>query len=146
MKFNQKDELLRKLKILHKYAEAEVCDEGYNTFKEADVIKEAIDAIQAAYPPAQLKPNISFDPEQNINLGRFDVDIQMQENGLYDVTISHNGSSGAHYTNVDPKELGRYLDDDIEAVLTQWREQRKVIGNTLDETSSSERDTDIERD
>lgn len=144
MKINQKNELLRKLKILHKYAEAEVCDEGANTFKEADVIKDAIDAIQAAYPSAKLY-NIPFDPERNINLGRFDVDVQMQENGLCDVVISHDGSSGAHYTNVHPKELGIYLNDEMKTVLTQWREGLKAVA-TLDEMSSSEHDADMERD
>ena len=50
------------------------------------------------------------------NLGSFNVDVTLQPDGKYDIWISHEGSSGAHYQNVTLDQSGRLLADEIDCV------------------------------
>lgn len=54
------------------------------------------------------------------NLGSFTADVQKQENGLYDVYISHEGSSGEHYTDVTADKIGELIADDIECIAESY--------------------------
>lgn len=51
-----------------------------------------------------------------IDLGSFVVDVKMIANGVYDVYIAHEGSSGEHYTNVTADRIGELLAGDIECI------------------------------
>lgn len=54
--------------------------------------------------------------KKNIDLGTFTVDVELQENGKFDVYIAHEGSSGEHYTDVTADKIGELVAGDIEAV------------------------------
>ena len=53
------------------------------------------------------------------DLGIFTVDVELQDNGLYDIYIAHEGSSGEHYKDFTAEQVGNYLADDIEAVAKE---------------------------
>lgn len=52
----------------------------------------------------------------NEKLGNFNVDVERQPNGLFDVYLSHEGSSGEHYTDVSADRIGELVADLIESV------------------------------
>lgn len=54
------------------------------------------------------------------DLGTFTVDVQLQENGLYDVWIAHEGSSGEHYKDVSADKIGTILAGDIESIKESY--------------------------
>lgn len=54
------------------------------------------------------------------DLGTFTVDVQLQENGLYDVWIAHEGSSGEHYKDVSADKIGAILAGDIESIKESY--------------------------
>ena len=56
----------------------------------------------------------------NIDIGSFDVDVQLMEDGTFDVYLSHEGSSGEHYEHVSPDRIGELLAGDIEAVAENY--------------------------
>ncbi len=58
----------------------------------------------------------------NKNLGTFTVDVELQNNGLYDVYIAHEGSSGEHYTDVTADRIGELVADDIECIKEGYEE------------------------
>ena len=47
------------------------------------------------------------------DLGTFTVDVQLMSNGLFDVYLAHEGSSGEHYENVTADRIGELLAGDI---------------------------------
>lgn len=51
-----------------------------------------------------------------MNLGTFTIDVEVQENGLYDVWIAHEGDSGSHYKDVTSDRIGELVADEIECV------------------------------
>ena len=51
-----------------------------------------------------------------LKLGNFTVDVDVQENGLYDVWIAHEGDSGSHYKDVTSDRIGELVADEIECV------------------------------
>ena len=55
------------------------------------------------------------------NLGSFTVDVQMQDNGKFDIWVAHEGSSGAHYTDVTADEIGRITADEVECVAEAYQ-------------------------
>lgn len=59
----------------------------------------------------------------NKTLGTFEVDVQLQENGLYDVYLAHDGSSGEHYKNISVNEIGKLLVEDIECVKDAYESE-----------------------
>lgn len=42
------------------------------------------------------------------------VDVQMQENGKFDVYINNEGDSGCHYTDVTADQIGELVAEEIE--------------------------------
>lgn len=52
--------------------------------------------------------------EDNYQLCNIHVDVQLQPNGLFDVFISEDGSSGAHYSNVTAEEIGRNVAEQVQ--------------------------------
>ena len=42
------------------------------------------------------------------------VDVQLQENGKFDVYISNDGDSGCHYKNVTADEIGELVAEEVE--------------------------------
>lgn len=59
----------------------------------------------------------------NIDLGTFTVDIQIQENGKFDIYIAHEGSSGEHYTDVTADKIGEIVADDIECIAEGYQNE-----------------------
>lgn len=57
-----------------------------------------------------------------MNLGVFTVDVKLQDNGLYDVYLAHEGSSGEHYTDVTSDRIGVLLADDIEFIRESYEQ------------------------
>lgn len=57
-----------------------------------------------------------------INLGTFTVDVEIQENGKFDVYIAHEGSSGEHYMDVTADRIGELVTDDIECIVESYKE------------------------
>ena len=62
---------------------------------------------------------------KNMDLGTFDVDVQLQPNGKFDVYISHAGNSGEHYPGIDANEIGKHVADTIECIAEGYREEVK---------------------
>lgn len=58
-----------------------------------------------------------------IDLGTFTVDVQLEENGKYDVYIAHEGSSGEHYTDVSADKIGELVAEDIECIAEGYQEE-----------------------
>lgn len=58
------------------------------------------------------------------NLGTFSVDVEMQENGKFDVWIAHEGSSGSHYTDVDADRIGQLLADEVDCIAEEYRTEK----------------------
>ena len=58
---------------------------------------------------------------QNIDLGTFDVDVQLQPDGKFDVYISHAGNSGEHYSNVTADKIGEYVAGAIECIADEYK-------------------------
>ena len=54
-------------------------------------------------------------------IGNFEVDVELMEDGTFDVYLSHDGSSGEHYGQVSANRIGSLLADDIEAVGAENR-------------------------
>ena len=54
------------------------------------------------------------------DLGTFEVEVQVQDNGVLDIYISHDGNSGSHYTDVTPDKAGEYLADDIDCFMEEY--------------------------
>lgn len=54
-------------------------------------------------------------------LSAISVDAEMMENGKFDVWISTEGSSGAHYTGVTSDEIGRHVADLVEVLADAAR-------------------------
>lgn len=52
-----------------------------------------------------------------MQLGNFSVDVEIQQNGKLDVWMAHEGSSGAHYTDVSADEVGQMLAEMIECYI-----------------------------
>lgn len=52
-------------------------------------------------------------------IGNFEVDVELMEDGTFDVYLSHDGSSGEHYEHVSADRIGSLLADDIEAVAAE---------------------------
>lgn len=55
-----------------------------------------------------------------VELGTFDVDIQLLEDGTFDAYISHAGSSGEHYEHVTADRIGALVADDIECIAENY--------------------------
>ncbi|MBQ6855547.1 MAG: hypothetical protein IJO13_00415 [Lachnospiraceae bacterium] len=49
-------------------------------------------------------------------LANISVDIEINEQGEYDVWISTEGSSGAHYVGLTPDQIGKNVADLIECL------------------------------
>jgi len=47
-------------------------------------------------------------------LCNLEVDVQMQDNGKFDVYINNEGDSGCHYTDVTADEIGRLVAEEVE--------------------------------
>ncbi len=58
-----------------------------------------------------------------IDLGTFTIDVQLEENGKYDVYIAHEGSSGEHYTDVSADKIGELVAEDIECIAEGYQEE-----------------------
>lgn len=54
--------------------------------------------------------------KNNIDLGTFTVDVELQKNGKFDVFIAHEGCSGEHYTDVTADKIGGLVAGDIECI------------------------------
>ena len=50
------------------------------------------------------------------SLGTFTVDVELRENGLFDVYLAHEGSSGAHYVDVPLEKIGELVSDLVDCV------------------------------
>ncbi len=50
----------------------------------------------------------------NIVLCNLQVDVQMQEDGKFDVYINNEGDSGCHYENVTADKIGELVAEEIE--------------------------------
>ncbi len=57
---------------------------------------------------------------KEIDLGTFEADVKFLENGSYDVWLSHEGSSGSHYTDVSADRIGELLAGDIECFAESY--------------------------
>ncbi len=57
----------------------------------------------------------------NVNLGNFEVDVELQNNGKYDVYLSHEGSSGENHKNVTADDIGRLVADLVETVTDAYQ-------------------------
>jgi hypothetical protein len=54
---------------------------------------------------------------KNKNIGTFTIDVELQENGLYDVWLAHEGSSGDHYKDTTLERIGPLVTDLIDCVV-----------------------------
>ena len=52
--------------------------------------------------------------KKKCDLGEFNIDVILLNNGKYDVYISHSGSSGSHYENIIADDIGRLVADEVE--------------------------------
>lgn len=57
-----------------------------------------------------------------MELGVFTVNVTLQDNGLYDVYLAHEGNSGEHYTDVTSDRIGVLLADDIECIRESYEQ------------------------
>lgn len=57
-----------------------------------------------------------------MDLGVFTVDVKLQDNGLYDVYLAHEGNSGEHYTDVTGDRIAVLLANDIECVRESYEQ------------------------
>lgn len=62
-----------------------------------------------------------------VELGNFSVDVTLQENGMFDVYISHEGNSGEHYTNVTADRIGVILAGDIECIAENYHNEYYTV-------------------
>lgn len=53
---------------------------------------------------------------KKISLGTFDVDVELLENGNYNVRVGHAGNYGSYYENVTPHRIGDLLAEDIKCI------------------------------
>jgi len=58
--------------------------------------------------------------ENRNDLGTFTVDVQLMSNGLFDVYLAHEGSSGEHYKNITADRIGELLAGDIECIAEAY--------------------------
>ncbi len=58
-----------------------------------------------------------------MDLGTFSVEVMVQENGLYDVWIAHEGCSGEHYVDITAERIGKLLADDIDCIRDGYMEE-----------------------
>ena len=49
-----------------------------------------------------------------IQLCNLEVDVQMQDNGMFDVYINNEGDSGCHYTDVTADKIGELVAEEVE--------------------------------
>ena len=61
--------------------------------------------------------------DKNVDLGTFTVDVQIQDNGKFDVYIAHEGSSGEHYTDITADRIGELVAGDIECIAESYVEE-----------------------
>ena len=57
---------------------------------------------------------------KNIDLGTFDVSVELQPNGKFDLYLAHAGSSGEHYTDVTADQIGELVAGDIECIAEAY--------------------------
>ncbi len=57
---------------------------------------------------------------KKIPLVTLTVDVEIQENGKFDVYISHEGGSGEHYKNVSADEIGNLVAEDVEVMAESF--------------------------
>jgi hypothetical protein len=50
----------------------------------------------------------------NKTIGNFTVEVEQQDNGLFDVYIAEENGSGAHYQDLTTEMIGKYVKDMIE--------------------------------
>ncbi len=58
-----------------------------------------------------------------IDLGTFSVDVQLQEDGKFDVYIAHEGSSGEHYPDVTADRIGDLVADEIDCIAEGYQNE-----------------------
>ena len=56
---------------------------------------------------------------KNKNVGTFTIDVELQENGLYDVWLAHEGSSGENYKDTTIERIGLLVTDLIDCVVEE---------------------------
>ncbi len=56
---------------------------------------------------------------EKTRIGTFEADVELMEDGTFDVYLSHDGSSGEHYEHVSADRIGTLLANDIEAVAAE---------------------------
>ena len=61
--------------------------------------------------------------KEMIDIGTFSVDVQLQEDGKFDVYIAHEGSSGSHYFDVSADDIGRLVAEDIECFAEGYQNE-----------------------
>ena len=59
--------------------------------------------------------------EKGISLGTISVDVELLSDGSYDVWISTEGSSGAHYRGISPSDVGSNVADLIECIAENYQ-------------------------
>lgn len=55
------------------------------------------------------------------------VDVQLQENGKFDVYISNEGNSGSHYTDVTADKIGELVAEEVE-IRAEEEQKIPIIG------------------
>lgn len=50
----------------------------------------------------------------NKTLCNLQVDVQLQDNGKFDVYINNEGDSGSHYENVTADKIGELVAEEVE--------------------------------
>lgn len=58
-----------------------------------------------------------------INLGTFEADVIMFEDGTFDAYISHAGSSGRHYQNATADDIGNYVSEDVSIMAEAYQDE-----------------------
>lgn len=54
------------------------------------------------------------------DLGSFTIDVQLQEDGKFDVWIAHEGNSGSHYKDIDVDRIGALVADEIDCIAEEY--------------------------
>ena len=75
--------------------------------------------INGAYEAGE-KPSA---PEKGIPIGTISVDVELLSDGSYDVWISTEGSSGAHYTGISADTIGNNVADLVESLAENYIEE-----------------------
>ena len=62
--------------------------------------------------------------ETNIDLGTFTVDVTLQENGKFDVYVTHKGSYGTHHRDVgSADEIGSLVAEEIKSITKEHQNE-----------------------